>query len=306
MSSSCLVCLGSSDRGDYHPRCLVALFGKPVLPAVQVEVAKLHTLALAMVGKTTLSGIQRKISLSLSAEKSTLQLAVGPGRYILKPQSSAFPALPENEHVTMRLAALAGIEAPPSGLVRLPDGTLAYIVLRFDRLAAGGKLRQEDFCQLAEKPPKEKYDGSAELCARIVRRHATEPLVELVKLFRLLVFAWWSGNGDMHLKNFSLLAGADGIHRLSPAYDQLSTRLVIPDDDLALPVCGKKAGLSRHTWLELARYCRIPETVAGRVIGRLVEGTEEAGELISRSLLSPAMKVAYRSLLEERSRGLAR
>ena len=43
--------------------------------------------------------------------------------------------------------------------------------------------------------------------------------VELLKLYRLLLFDWWSGNGDMHLKNFSLLTGKDGRHRLSPAYD---------------------------------------------------------------------------------------
>ena len=94
--------------------------------------------------------------------------------------------------------------------------------------------------------------ASAELCARLVRRFATEPLVELLKLYRLLVFSWWTGNGDMHLKNFSLLGAADGTQRLAPAYDQLSTRLVIPNDDLALPVVGKKSNLSRAAWLEYA------------------------------------------------------
>jgi serine/threonine-protein kinase HipA len=54
---------------------------------------------------------------------------------------------------------------------------------------AGRKLRQEDFCQLAEKSPKEKYDGSAELCARLVRRYADEPGIELWKLYRLTLFS---------------------------------------------------------------------------------------------------------------------
>lgn len=301
MSQACLVCLGPSESGEYHDRCLKALFGKPALPAIDVELAKLHTLALAMVGRTTLSGIQRKISLSLSSEKSSFLFAVGPGRYILKPQSRTFPALPENEHVTMLLAALAGIETPPCGLVRLKDGSLAFIAVRFDRPAAGGKLRKEDFCQLAEKSPKEKYEGSAELCTRIVRRYATEPLVELLKLYRLLAFSWWTGNGDMHLKNFSLLTSADGIHRLAPAYDQVSTRLVIEDDDLALPVGGKKSKLTRTTWLELASYSGIPGRAAERVLGELARGKDEAIGLIGRSYLGKVMQEAYLGIIGERT-----
>jgi serine/threonine-protein kinase HipA len=305
MTRACLVCLGRAERGEYHPRCLKGLFGKPALPAIDVELAKLHTLALAMVGRTTLSGVQRKISLGLSTEKQRFLLAVGPGRYILKPQSQAFPALPENEHVTMRLAGLVGLETPACGLVHLKDGSLAFIVARFDRPAAGGKLRQEDFCQLAEKPPKDKYAGSAELCARIVKRHATEPLVELVKLFRLLAFSWWTGNGDMHLKNFALLADAGGIHRLAPAYDQVSTRLVIEDDDLALPVGGKKSRLTRAAWLELARYCGIPERAAGRVLAGITREEDEAIALIGRSYLEKSMREAYRELIRERAAALS-
>ena len=40
----------------------------------------------------------------------------------------------------------------------------------------------------------------------------------------------------MHLKNFSLLTNEDGITRLTPAYDLVCTRLVIPDHQLALPL----------------------------------------------------------------------
>lgn len=306
MSKSCLACLEEhTGEGDHHPRCLKDLFGEPRLPELDVELANVHTLALAMVGRTTLSGVQVKISLGLKVKRATLQLAVGPGRYILKPQTQAFPALPQNEHATMLLASRLGIETPPSGLVRLSDGTLAYLVARFDRPAGGGKLGQEDFCQLAELPPKEKYDGSAELCARLVRRHASEPLIELVKLFRLLVFSWWMGNGDMHLKNFSLLRDPNGLHRLSPAYDQVCTRLVIADDDLALPVGGRKRNLTRRTWMDFARYCEIPEKAATRVLAGFHGAREEALALVSRSLLGEEMKDAYRRLLMERSRTLA-
>jgi len=235
----------------------------------------------------------------------TLQLAVEGGRYILKPQANTFPALPENEHATMQLARAVGIDTPPNASIRLTDGSLAYIVRRFDRTAEGRKIRQEDFCQLAEKSPKEKYDGSAELCVRLVRQFATEPGIETLKLYRLLVFSWWVGNGDMHLKNFSMIATPENRQAISPAYDQTCTRLVIPHDPLALTVCGRKDKLNRAKWSELAHYAGIPTRAAAHVLDDVRGTLDEATALIDRSLLLPDMKREYEALLRERSAALA-
>ena len=305
MSGPCLSCLGEMAEGEYHPRCLQLLFrtGRP--PTVDVELGKLHALGLAMAGHVSLSGTQRKISLGLSTDRMTLQLAIEGGRYILKPQAQTYPALPENEHATMQLARAAGIDTPPNAIVRLADGSLAYVVVRFDRTAEGRKVRQDDFCQLAEKSPKENYDGSAELCARLVKQFATEPLIEVLKLYRLLVFSWWVGNGDMHLKNFSLVATPDGRQALAPVYDQVCTRLVIPGDQLALLVGGRKDGLDRATWLEFARYCGLPARAAERVLHEVPGALAEAAALIGRSLLPVDMKRNYDALLRERSAVLA-
>ncbi|MEW5847583.1 MAG: HipA domain-containing protein [Myxococcota bacterium] len=301
--SSCLICLRDvADGGPYHPHCSVALFGTPVAPAVDVELAKLHTLALAMVGHTSLSGIQRKISLRLDADRNTLQLAVAGGRYILKPQAQTFPSLPENEHVTMNLARLVGLTVPACGLVTLKDGSLAYLVKRFDRSDAA-KLRQEDFCQLAGKPPKDKYEGSAELCMRLVARFASEPGIERFKLFRLFMFVWWTGNGDMHLKNFSLLA-TGSLQALSPVYDLLCTRLVIPDDTLALSVAGKKDKLTSRSWKELAAYASITERARERVVRDFHAAESAAIDLVERSFLPAEMKKHYARLLRARTRSL--
>jgi serine/threonine-protein kinase HipA len=302
MSQPCWSCLRDvPGEGRYHPQCLRRLFGTERVPHIDVELAKLHTLALAMVGHTSLSGVQRKISLRLDTERNTLQVAVSGGFYILKPQAQTFPALPENEHVTMLLAACWGIDTPPLALLELADGSTAYLVQRFDRRREGGKRRQEDFCQLAGLSPKEKYDGSAELCVRLVRRFASEPLVEVLELYRLLVFCWWTGNGDMHLKNFSLLAGEDGLHRLSPAYDLLCTRLVIPEDPLALPIGGNKERLTRGRWLRFAEYCRLPSKAAERVLQTAATVLPECLELLQRSALPEEMKARYAELLRERT-----
>jgi serine/threonine-protein kinase HipA len=303
--SACLICLDElAAAGTYHPRCVRRLFGTRRVPVIDVELAKLHTFGLAMVGRTSLSGVQRKISLGLDADRMTLQVAVARARYLLKPAGEVYPSLPENEHVTMRLAKLCRIEIPECGLIRLKDGSLAYLVARFDRPPDGGKLRCEDFCQLALRSPKEKYDGSAELCARLVRRHASEPLVQQRELFRLVLFGWWTGNGDMHLKNFSLLADLDGRQRLSPAYDLLCTRLVIPDDPLALPVGGKRDGITRRTWREYADYCELPRATADRELAAMARAVEPAQRLVARSLLPDEMKADYLALLEQRGRAL--
>jgi serine/threonine-protein kinase HipA len=285
---------------DYHERCLRALFRSAKVPKLDIEAGKLHTAALAMVGPTSLSGIQKKISVNLAADRETLQVAAEGGRYILKPQTETYPGLPENEHLTTRLAQLVEIEVAPFGLVSLKGDSLAYIVRRFDRLEDGHKLCQEDFCQLAELSPKEKYDGSAELCVRLLRKYASEPLIEILKLYRLLVFAWWSGNGDMHLKNFSLLTDEQGVTRLTPAYDLVCTRLVIPNDPLALPISGKKDNLDRDDWLNFARYCQLPEKTALRVLETQVSATESATTMIDRSFLLGDQKKAYKELTAER------
>jgi serine/threonine-protein kinase HipA len=199
------------------------------------------------------------------------------------------------------LAELVEVAVGQYGLIPLKDGSLAYIVRRFDRLADGRKVRQEDFCQLSELSPKDKYDSSAERCAKLLHKYATEPLIEILKFYRLLVFTWWSGNGDMHLKNFSLLVDENGFVRLTPAYDLLCTRLVITDDQLALPVCGKKDNLRRNLWLEFAKYCQLSERSAARVLRQQADALPEALDLINRSFLPDEMKTSYRQLVEERS-----
>ncbi len=305
MSRVCRICLNDVPGDeDYHARCLRSLFKTSKVPALDVEISKLHLAALEMVGHTSLSGIQKKITVNLAPGRATLRVAAEGGRYILKPQTDTYPAVPENEHVTTRLAQLAGIEVAPNGLVPLKDGTLAYIVKRFDRLSNGHRLRQEDFCQLAEKSPKEKYNGSAEQCVKLLRKYATEPPVEILKLYRLLLFVWWSGNGDMHLKNFSLIAGEDGIQRLTPAYDLLCTRLVIPKDQLALPVLGKNDNLQRGSWRTFAKVCNLPDRAAKRVLDKQSSILEEAQCLIDRSFLPQDHKESYKSLVEERTNEL--
>ncbi|MBI5547766.1 MAG: HipA domain-containing protein [Deltaproteobacteria bacterium] len=135
-------------------------------------------------------------------------------------------------------------------------------------------------------------------------KYATEPGIESLKLLRLVAFAWWTGNGDLHLKNLSLLRDEDGSYRLSPAYDLVSTRLVIEDDQLALPVGGSRKAITARQWLEYAEYCEVPPRAAARALRGVAEALEPATGLVERSLLPEDAREALCKLLRERARTL--
>lgn len=299
----CAICLeNTGSEAEYHPRCVERLFGVRKPPRLDVELGEVYTLAARMAGKMSISGVQEKLSLKLSTDKTRLEIAETGGRYILKPEPSRYAALPQDEHVTMRLAALVEIETPPFGLVRLKEGALAYVIKRFDRREDGTKLPAEDFCQLAGLPAKDKYEaGSAELCVRLLRKYASEPLVEIRKFYRLLLFGWWTANGDMHMKNFSLLTEPDGTRQLAPAYDLVNTSLFFPDDSLAMMLGGRKKKLRRRQWIDFAEYCGIPRKAADSLLAAQIEALEPALPLIQNSFLPEKKKAAYEESVRSRT-----
>ena len=148
----------------------------------------------------------------------------------------------------MHLAEIAKIRVVPHSLIRFEDGELCYITRRIDRTNEGGKLAMEDMCQLSEKLTEQKYKGSYEQIAKLVLRYSSAPKLDLVNFWEQVVFSWITGNADMHLKNFSLYSPQQEVYTLTPAYDMLSTALVMPEDteELALTLNGKKRKFSSN------------------------------------------------------------
>lgn len=163
------------------------------------------------------------------------------GRYILKPQTDVYRALPELEDLTMHMAEAAKIAVVPHSLIRFADGELCYITRRIDRQKDGTKTAMEDMCQLSERLTEYKYKGSYEQIAKLIKKYSATPQLDLVNFWEVVVFSWIVGNSDMHLKNFSLYKTPTG-YSLTPAYDLLSTAIVMPEDkeELALTLNGKK------------------------------------------------------------------
>lgn len=109
----------------------------------------------------------------------------------------------------------------------------------------------------------------------------------------------------LHLKNFSLLVGTDGIPRLSPAYDLLNTRRLVPGDTLAMPISGKKDRLTMRRWRELAGYMVLPERAVRRVHAAVSETLDRMLALVAASPLPEKSREEYAKLLRTRAKDLS-
>lgn len=101
--------------------------------------------------RMSIQGVQPKLSAVLNSKEGKFEIVDKNGKYILKPQHQFFQELPENEDLTMQLAATVGINVPLHGLIYSKDGTLTYFIRRFDRKGQKDKIAVEDFAQLAGK-----------------------------------------------------------------------------------------------------------------------------------------------------------
>ena len=265
--------------------------------------------ALIRATKMSIQGVQPKLSVILKVNNQVFIPTNRGGRYILKPQHDTYPHLPENESLTMRMAQAAGMEVPVHGLIYCVDGTLSYVVRRFDRTGRGSKLAVEDFAQLMGYDRGTKYNFSMEKLVDVLESFCTFPMIEKVKLFKRSLFNFLVGNEDMHLKNFSLITRAGKVE-LAPIYDFLSTTVAFlalgkPLQDIkevALPLRGKKKNLTASMWVDYYGRDRleINEKVVTQVLRSLSAAIEPWIRLISVSFLPDSMKVLYEEILRQR------
>lgn len=231
----------------------------------------------------SLAGVQMKLSVMKNTGKGgglTLPLGDGQGQYIAKFPSTAFPGVSENEFAALALAAAIGMDVPASELVAKSDfegipeefDTLAegrvLLIRRFDRGADGKRIHIEDFAQVFGVYPARKYQGAAYHDIAAVLTAAVSPAAAL-EFVRRLALAVVTGNGDMHLKNWSLIYLGNGSSpALAPVYDLLSTVPYIPADNLALSLGGERSfkALSAPRWKAFANRARLPEPAVMKAV----------------------------------------
>ncbi|WP_037320616.1 HipA domain-containing protein [Salegentibacter sp. Hel_I_6] len=309
MQNRCLYCykeLADTDPKDFHPNCSVNFFGTEIPPQLEYSLDQMVDLAKNVVERRiAVPGVQPKLSLSftdkaLASENNRLTVvgALG-GNYILKPPSTVFAEMPQNEHFTMRMAESFGIRTVSSSLIRLKSGELAYITKRIDRTLNNEKIHMLDMFQILEAF--DKYKGSMEKVGRAIGTYSSNTLLDKLYFFEIAVFSFLTGNNDMHLKNFSLIKRSRE-WVLSPAYDLLNVAIVNPEDDeeLALTLAGKRKKLAKKHFVSLGEKLELNKKQIDGVFKRFIKNKKKALSLLEDSFLSSEYKQKYSDLLEQR------
>ncbi|KAA6339491.1 Serine/threonine-protein kinase HipA [termite gut metagenome] len=302
--NKCLYCYQELLDGqtDFHPRCSKKIFDTTTPPELPYTHNQIGELAEQVVrSQTTVTGVQPKLSLDLEGKDAVKRFTIVGlwGKYILKPQTELYPQLPELEDLTMHLAEIAKIKTVPHSLIRFADSELCYITKRIDRDNKGNKLPMEDFCQLSERLTEYKYKGSYEQIAKLILKYSSVPKLDLVNFWEQVIFCWLTGNADMHLKNFSLYSPVKGQQLLTPAYDMLSTALVMPEDkeELALTLNGKKSKIKRNDFEKALLQSGLEPKVIENIFVKFERIIPKWLEFIDKSFLAEQTKPAYKKLI---------
>ena len=140
--------------------------------------------------------------------------------------------------------------------------------------------------------------------------------LDMERFFELVVFNYIYGNGDDHLKNFSLIRLGDD-YRLSPAYDLLNTSLHVNGDDLGLDgglspnieksdVYDRTGHPCRTDFERFGTQIGIASLRVNKILDKYMLIPEETRILVDGSFLTDKMKRTYLRIVDERIRRFIR
>lgn len=250
--------------------------------------------------KFSLAGVGLKFSLLKDHDRLTIPGHDELGNWIVKFPDAEYPQLPANEYGIMQLAGAVGIDVPRielvhrdelpafSGAVWRSQEEWAFAIERFDRGPEGTRIHIEDFAQVRGWYPDYKYNGSFETIIALAYR--TYDRAALREAVRRITFNLLVGNGDAHLKNWSLIYPTRRKPTLSPAYDLVCTGCyydtALPDD------MGLKLGGTR-------RYDRVSRYAFTRLQDRL--DTDNTDVI---SVVDATIAAFFEEITRERQSGL--
>ena len=231
--------------------------------------------------------------------------------YIIKPLLSRFDLptdSPANEHVTMQMAKqIFGIRVAECCFMNFANGMPAYVTRRFDYNENKEKLSQEDFASVlqAQKDAQGRYKYISKTYEDF--GNILSPLNK-IEFVRILIFNYLSGNGDAHLKNFSLLETVDGDMQLSPSYDLMNTKIHVQDAPIALNLFKElertslpRGEVYKYTisdFMELGKRIGVSERVLKKLVKEFSGTKDRMKEMVSKSFLSDEAKKKYLSSLD--------
>lgn len=254
--------------------------------------------------RSALPGVQEKTS----AAMINLPVARTGERAILKLNPvGQYPHLVENEAFFLGAARLTGLTVPAHEIVTDREGAPGLLVRRFDRITIDGTqhaLAVEDGCQAADRPPADKYRLGAERVFTALAAACDAPAVAGRELVRQLAFAFLTGNGDAHAKNFSVVQDLAGEWRVSPAYDLPCTQ-PYGDNTMALAMNGRAdAGLGAGDFVDLGLALGVPERATRRVLVEVADRADRWLPDLDRLPFDAGQVRKLRRVIEHRRRRL--
>lgn len=224
--------------------------------------------------RTGISGVQPKVLVPQkmpqvaaqvggadAMEPASSKATVRTSDLIVKSGRQEYPGLAANEFLCMSIAKASGLDVPEFYLSANKE---LFVMQRFDRTPDGTPIGFEDMAVLAGFSSREKYKTSYTHVAKLIEAFASGSHVisSLQALFDMVALSCVLGNGDAHLKNFGLLYTDPTTTdcRLAPAFDLVNTTAYIPEDVLALDLCGQKSFFaSRKGLLDFAKVCHVAD-----------------------------------------------
>jgi serine/threonine-protein kinase HipA len=147
-----------------------------------------------------------------------------------------------------------------------------------------------------------------EQVGKLILKYSSNPLLDALTFFEVTVFSFLTGNSDMHLKNFSLLDYRNGMTGLSPSYDLLSTRLVIPEKDdneeMALMLNGRKRNFKLNDFYVFGERLKLTERQVQNSLNKFSKQLVGVLNFIDFSFLSDDFKESFKQLIQKRAERL--
>lgn len=323
----CHSCLKSISKDIYCPKCKKNLFDGKIVKPLSFNKEEFYEHKREMTNRISLSGVQDKISLAFNDSGILIPTAKN-GQYILKPIPRAHDSainlqdIAANEHLSMQISQqVFKIPTALNGLIAFNDGELAYITRRFDyekNMSTGllEKMDQEDFAAVLEftsdsKGENYKYESSYEECAKNIEKYVAASIPALEDFYKRVVLNYLIGNGDAHLKNFSLIRSNNrDDYSLSKNYDILYTKHHLRDEDgiMALDLFnayetvafGAMGFYTLEDFEIFAKICKIKDRRLNKIFKDILQSTPAVDKLIQASFLSEDAKESYKDAYHKR------
>lgn len=236
--------------------------------------------------------------------------------YILKFSGPDTPSLSVNEFFSMRAAKRAGFEVPA---FELSDDGEIFAIRRFDlpdnaTVASSPSAAThgfEDFCALLALPVEQKYQGTMERVFKAIdaftrggaRVKAKDTMVQAQ------LFAYASGNADLHVKNIGLVYDGIGDAHIAPTFDVVTTSAYerYKNQQPALSVAGKRVAALDKTFLRLAQERSGLGSAKLREIARRQAAAlhQTSGDLLAYARAHPQHAPTCRAMARQWAAGVA-